>query len=528
MPTNSTFLSISSNVKTPLILSLLSLLCFAFSAVEPPAHAEELTALSAAINSIRSEELQRHIETLADDSFEGREAGSRGGRAACSYLVRYFEKFELEGMGDDESYFQSFGEGYRNILGLLPGSDPVLKNEIIVISGHYDHVGYGTKRDSFGPVGYIHNGADDNASGAAGVIEAIEAFSQLDEPPKRSILFALWDAEEKGLLGSKHWVNHPTVGLNQVKLMFNLDMIGRLAKEGLHVYGIRSAAGLRRTVSNHNEEALKIAFKWKMKSDSDHYSFYKKSIPVLLFHTGLHDNYHRPSDDAELINSEGTQQIARLVFQIAHTLAQAEEVPVFRHASANEYTSSQSNFERPDKPMASRLGIELEETQKGAIRVKGFKSGFQRPRQGLQIGDLIHLVDMQEVESSQQVVGMAWRATRELSLAVQRRNEDDLRLFTTKLRGNPLRVGVSWRQDNADRSLFFVTSVAKGSPADLAGILVGDRIYQVNQHMYSTSAGLMQLLSQQPGPFEFKIEREGKIRTFNVEPGTPLTQPATE
>ena len=168
------------------------------------------------------------------------------------------------------------------------GSDPALKDQVIVVSAHYDHVGYGTRRNSFGPIGLIHNGADDNASGVSLLMEVIDAFSRLGQAPKRSMLFAFWDGEEKGLLGSIHWVGQPTVPLDHVVLNINADMVGRSRGGKLEVSGSRTMPGLRRLFSTQNETTgLAIDFPWDIKTNSDHYTFYKKQIPALLIHTGL-------------------------------------------------------------------------------------------------------------------------------------------------------------------------------------------------------------------------------------------------
>ena len=190
------------------------------------------------------------------------------------------QKYGLETAGDGGSYYQVFGKGYRNLLGLLPGTDASLKDEVIVVGAHYDHVGYGSRTDSFGPYGTIHNGADDNASGTSAILEMIEAFDQLEVGPRRSILFCLWDGEEKGLLGSKHWLSAPTLSLENVKFSINLDMIGRLRQEGLSVYGERTAAGLREFLSSANRERLKIQFNWDIQPDSDHYPFILSLIHI--------------------------------------------------------------------------------------------------------------------------------------------------------------------------------------------------------------------------------------------------------
>src|SRR5581483_3518130 len=138
----------------------------------------------------------------------------RGGHAAAVYLAQQFEKYKLAGGASPTSYFQVFSNQYRNLLGLLEGSDPTLREQVIVVSAHYDHVGYGNSQNSYGPIGFIHNGADDNASGDAGLLELVEAFTKLEQRPKRTILFAMWDGEEGGLLGSKHWVANPTLPLS--------------------------------------------------------------------------------------------------------------------------------------------------------------------------------------------------------------------------------------------------------------------------------------------------------------------------
>jgi hypothetical protein len=155
------------------------------SNISPSAAGAEKAEILAAANSITKDEAQQWIDTLADDSFEGREAGSRGGRAAGNLLMKEFEKLGLTPAGDSKTYFQGFNGTARNILGLLAGSDPKLTSEVIVVGAHYDHVGYGRATNSFGPIGYIHNGADDNASGVSGLLEVVEALKQLPAAPRR-------------------------------------------------------------------------------------------------------------------------------------------------------------------------------------------------------------------------------------------------------------------------------------------------------------------------------------------------------
>ncbi|MEX2113551.1 MAG: M20/M25/M40 family metallo-hydrolase, partial [Pirellulales bacterium] len=278
--------------------------------------AAEAEVRAAAVRSITAEKVKNYVDALADDTFEGREAGSRGSRAAGGYIVEEIKKHGLPGGGPQGSYYQPFGS-YRNILAFAEGSDPAQKDQVIVVSAHYDHVGYGSNRNSYGPIGRIHNGADDNASGVAGLLEVIDAVCKLPQRPRRSILFAFWDGEEKGLLGSEHWVNNPTVPLKNVPILLNVDMIGRLRNSRVEVIGIRTTPGLRRLISQLNgAEALTLDFNWDIRPDSDHQSFYSRGIPFLMLHTGKHSEYHRPSDDAELINNDGLSQIAQLMFHV--------------------------------------------------------------------------------------------------------------------------------------------------------------------------------------------------------------------
>ena len=171
---------------------------------------------------------------------------------------------------------------------------------MIVVGAHYDHIGYGG-RLSLGTPGYIHPGADDNASGSSAVLELAKAMTMLSPAPKRSILFAAWDAEEKGLLGSKYWVAHPTVPLDRVVAAMNLDMVGRL-RDG-HLIVLWLAQRLRLAATGEPSEpvaGLRLDFSWTIKPNADYYPFFEHDIPVLMFHTGLHDDYHRPSDVAQL------------------------------------------------------------------------------------------------------------------------------------------------------------------------------------------------------------------------------------
>ena len=361
---------------------LLGILILAMLAAVAPlgAAAAEGDARAAAMLSITADEANEHVAKLADDTFEGRESGSRGGRAAGIYIVERLKSLGIKGALPKGGYYQNFGV-YSNILASIEGRDPLLNQQAIVVGAHYDHVGYGNARNSLGPTGFIHNGADDNASGVAGLLEVADAIARLPRPPKRTILFAFWDGEERGLLGSKHWVDQPTVPLAQVPIVLNADMIGRMRGNRVIVYGSRSIAGLRRLVCRQNDASdLTLDFSWELKGDSDHYTFISRNIPVLMLFTGLHEDYHRPSDDVEKINKDGMERISRLIFNVVMELAEADVLGSFRHEVQQE--SSVATQRHADARWLRRLaGSAFAGTRRGPTREpsSSSRSGLVRP-----------------------------------------------------------------------------------------------------------------------------------------------------
>lgn len=361
--------------------------------------------LAGSVSSITAEDASRHVAALADDTLEGREGGTRGGRAAGAYIVEQIEPLGLEPAGDAGSFYQPFGAGLRNILALLPGRDPALAREVVVIGAHYDHVGYGNAENSFGPFGFVHNGADDNASGVAGLIEIMEALGRMPERPRRSILAAFWDGEEKGLLGSSHFLRVRPELLAGRPLVFslNLDMIGRLRDQRVIVYGARTAAGLRNWLAATNSNpahgaGLRLAFDWDILEDSDHYPFITARIPTLMLHTGLHDQYHRPSDDFERVNVAGIPLVSRLALAVITELADAPQPLTFRGVSRSESNATRRRLEEgrpPTGPSQGRWGIvsRADPGEPGTPIVVDVARGSPAARAGLRAGDRLHQVD---------------------------------------------------------------------------------------------------------------------------------------
>ncbi|HDQ00243.1 MAG TPA: M20/M25/M40 family metallo-hydrolase [bacterium] len=214
----------------------------------------------------------------------------------------------------------------QNVVGYLEGADPKLKQELIVIGGHYDHVGAADDTT-------IYNGADDNASGTAGVMAVARAFTACEQRPRRSILFMTFAGEEKGLFGSRYYVGtDPLFPLEQTVAMINLDMIGRNDTSAVSVYGWSRSPNLKQALLQANESvgiSYKFADETRMSGGSDHMSFARKQIPYLFFITGMHEDYHKPTDTVEKIIPEKMAQIARLVFGIVWQIANSDERPQF-------------------------------------------------------------------------------------------------------------------------------------------------------------------------------------------------------
>jgi hypothetical protein len=482
--------------------------------------AADVSAASAAVESITAEDAQNFVNTLADDALEGRETGTRGGRAAGAYLGLQFQRLKLHGGATDGGYYQPFGSNSRNLLGWIEGSDPQLKSQYVMVTAHYDHVGYGKASNSFGPLGQIHNGADDNASGDAGLLETANAFNQLPQPPKRSVMFALWDAEEEGLLGSKYWIEHPTVPLANVAAVLNVDMIGRLRHNHLIVYGGRSSYGWRQMLSRDNQATgLALDFDWLMKADSDHQPFFAAGVPVLMLHTGLHEDYHRPSDKADKINSAGLKLVSQLMFRTALDLADEADRPKFRTAARGESPATEPIVEQLAPAPAGRLGLTWDEAQakQGIVQVAAITTGSAGAKAGLKAGDRIVGYAGREITDIEQLRQMVLATRGAVPIKVVRTGSEQLVEVNILPAGEPTRLGLAWRVDDAEPGAVLLVGITPGSPAERAGLQLYDRIYEANGRRFSSSEEFRQLTASLPSPLELLTETRGKIRPVTVE-----------
>jgi Zn-dependent M28 family amino/carboxypeptidase len=223
----------------------------------------------------------------------------------------------------------------HNVVGVIEGSDPVLKNESIVIGAHYDHLGRGGEGSLAPRPREIHHGADDNASGTAGVLELARIFGAQQPKLKRTLVFIAFSGEEEGLLGSNYYVNHPLMPLDKTVAMINMDMIGRMKDRKLIIGGVGTAKEWRGLITTGSNGAFELTMNEDGYGPSDHSSFYSKQIPVLFFWTGTHNDYHKPSDTFEKINYNDEARILSLVARIVKDVDSADPRLTFTTAKSD-------------------------------------------------------------------------------------------------------------------------------------------------------------------------------------------------
>lgn len=286
----------------------------------------------------------------------------------------------------------------QNVVALLKGNHPTLKNEYIVIGAHYDHLGMGGAGSGSRAIdtSAVHNGADDNASGVAAILEIAGKLAANRHQHKRSILIVAFDAEEMGLLGSKHFVRNSPVPVNAIKAMLNFDMVGRLNPiQGLIIGGTGTAAEMEELLAKHEAN---LPFKPSHNPDgmgpSDHSSFYFSNIPVLFLSTGAHDDYHTPDDDIHHLNMEGLHTIATFGYQITMDLLQNDKPLTFTESGSKQEIRSRRSFK-------VTLGImpDVSGTSNDGLRVDGVKKEGPAGKAGIQKGDIITAIDGKPIKN---------------------------------------------------------------------------------------------------------------------------------
>ncbi|MFP6691874.1 MAG: M20/M25/M40 family metallo-hydrolase [Pirellulales bacterium] len=271
-------------------------------------------------------------------------------------------------------------QAVKNVVAVLKGRGP-RADETVVIGAHYDHLGFGGAASAQPGSKDIHNGADDNGSGIAVMLEIARRLVALEKPLQRRVVFIAFTGEEAGLLGSAHYVKEPTVPLDKIVAMLNLDMVGRLKDNKLIVHGTGTADEFDPLINRLNaQHAFKIVKKPSGFGPSDHTSFYSKKIPVLHFFTGGHEDYHKPSDDYEKLNVAGMRRIGSLVSEVALTIADADGRPKYLETKQTRVAGGRWPYfgSRPD------YGYD-----KPGIRMDGVTPGSPAARGGIKAGDVI-------------------------------------------------------------------------------------------------------------------------------------------
>jgi hypothetical protein len=335
------------------------------------------------------------VRYLADDALGGRLAGTREERCAGDYIAQRFAALGLKPAGMNNTYFQEFpvasvtnphapaGTG-RNVLAVLEGSDPALKNEFVIVGAHYDHLGmgeFGSTATDKRPA--IHNGADDNASGVAVMLDVARRLAR-GPKPARSIVFMAFSGEESGLLGSAHFANNPTVQLSNARAMLNLDMVGRLGQGPLIVYGIGTATEWEKFVTDAAaREKVGVTLQPDGYGASDHTSFYLKDIPVLHFFTNVHSDYHNPGDDWEKIDAPGMNKVASIVAALTSQAANPATVLTLQKGVGRRPSAGSSGY-------GAYLGTVPDFSPvKYGVKISGVRDNSPAAEAGLTAGDII-------------------------------------------------------------------------------------------------------------------------------------------
>ncbi len=352
------------------------------------------------------------IKFLSDDRLAGRMTGAPGADTAAAHLARRFEQAGLQPAAG--GWFQAFtiakgapgaqrarvaGATGRNVIGLLPGRDPALRNEAVIVGAHYDHLGLG----GFGSLdpdstGKVHNGADDNASGSAMLIQIAARLAAA--PPARTVIFIAFSGEELGLLGSSHYVKEPIYPLSTTMAMINLDMVGRLRASRLIVYGSRTAAEFPALLDSLNWDA---GFDLKEQGDgygpSDQSAFYAAGRPVLHLFTDLHEDYHRTTDDWQKINLEGFNRVTDFTVGLVTAIANRSG-PLTFVASVPPHPAATSTT--PSPGYGAYLGTVPDMAgSPGGVRLVGVRAGSPAEQAGLRGDDIITRIGEAEIADLQ-------------------------------------------------------------------------------------------------------------------------------
>lgn len=344
--------------------------------------------------------IRADIAYLASDALEGRFTGTPGNDSAAAYIARRFQYLRLS--APYPGYFQTFvarpaasihtgdtaGRKTQNVVAILNGSDPAYRNKYIVVGAHFDHLGRGTRYSMDPQAGdAIRNGADDNASGTAAVLQLARMLSI--SKPRHSVVFITFSGEEEGLLGSQYFVENSPVPVDSIVAMFNFDMVGRLKDDKLFVYGSGTATEFPTLVDSANLKlipALNIQGGGDGFGASDHSSFYAKNIPVLHFFTDSHADYHRATDDVEKINAAGEARVVDLAFDMIKSVDMRPTRLTFLR-STRPSRMARSTTSSPQAYLGSIPDMSAGKVP--GLRLTGVRADSPAQKAGLVAGDVI-------------------------------------------------------------------------------------------------------------------------------------------
>lgn len=348
---------------------------------------------------------------LASDYLQGRGTGTIGEERAADYIVHRFQQIGLKPQGENRTWFQEFpffentnphatdrgrveGKG-KNVIGFL---DNGAKNTV-VIGGHYDHLGMGGSGSLHAGEPEIHNGADDNASGIAAMFRIAE-YLKNSNLNSNNYMFIAFSGEEKGLFGSKYFAANPTIDIESINYMFNMDMVGMLNEENvLAVQGTGTSPAWKPILERKNSQGLDIKRSESGVGPSDHTSFYLKDIPVLHFFTGQHSHYHKPSDDSEIVNFEGIVTVSDFMISL---IEQADGKKL-------AFTKTKDSSEKKAAAFKVTLGVMPDYVYTGkGMRVDSVIKGRVGDKGGLKDGDIIMKIgDVDVVDIYKYMEGLA-------------------------------------------------------------------------------------------------------------------------
>jgi len=342
----------------------------------------------------KSTELKKHISYLASDDLKGRLTGSKEEKIASDYLIKqlkslglkpfennnFIQNFEYKVKLNPQDSLQVSANTGRNVIAYLDNK----ASKTIVIGAHYDHLGLNEHNNSTKPnsKGEIHNGADDNASGVAGVLELARMFSQNKTVEKANYVFALFSGEEDGLIGSKKLAEVIKTKYPNVVTMLNIDMIGRLNdKKEMTVAGVGTSPLFSKLAEKNKPAGFNITLDESGVGPSDHTSFYLKDIPVLFLFTGTHSDYHKPSDDEDKINYYGVKNCTDYAFRMISEISNLDQI---------EFTKTKMNAQKTRPKYKVTLGIMPDYTDHGdGLHVDGVTEGRPADVAGIKAGDII-------------------------------------------------------------------------------------------------------------------------------------------